>query len=89
MEDTADEEDQNTNPKLTEKFIFRSEYVSYIESTNRNFDYINATALKNTKAYESCFNKINILFPFLTPTERDLHCSPEIMLRTKLTHRYK
>ena len=37
------------------------------------------------------FNKLNhfsLTFHFLTPKERDLHCSHKIMLRTKQTHTY-
>ena len=37
------------------------------------------------------FNKLNhfsLTFHFLTPKERDLHCSHKVMLRTKQTHTY-
>ena len=30
----------------------------------------------------------SLIFHFLTPKERDLHCSHDIMLRTKQTHTY-
>ena len=58
---------------------------------NIKYDNINSTALKNTKAYEFYFNKFNhftLTFQFLTPEERNLHCSHEIMLRTKLFYPY-
>ena len=50
-----------------------------------------STALRETKAYDSYFNNFNhfsLIFNFLTPKERDLHCSHQIMLRTKQTHTY-
>ena len=37
------------------------------------------------------FNKLNhfsLTFHFLTPKERDLHCSHEVMLQTKQAHKY-
>ena len=49
------------------------------------------TALRDTKVFDPHFNKINhfsLAFNFLTPKERDLHCSHQIMLRTKQTHTY-
>ena len=59
MEDTPDEEHPNTKPQLANKFFIQSEYVFHIDSTNKKLDNIKATALKNTKAYESYFNKLN------------------------------
>ena len=41
------------------------------------------------QAYESVYEKFEtflLTFHFLTPKERDLHCSHDIMLRTKQTH---
>ena len=58
---------------------------------NKKYDYTISTALRDTKAYDfyfSRFNNFSLIFIFLTPKERDLHCSHEIMLRTKLTHTY-
>ena len=56
----------------------------------KKYDNIISTALKNNKAYDSYFNIIQSLFAFhfFTTKQRDLHCSHEIMLRTKLTHTY-
>ena len=58
---------------------------------NKNYDNIVCTALRDTKAYDSNFNKFNhflLTFLFLTPKECDLHCSHEIMLQNKLTLTY-
>ena len=62
-----------------------------IDSKNKKYDNIISTALTETKAYDSYFTKFNhfsLTFNFLTPKERDLHRSHEVMLRTKLTHTY-
>ena len=40
------------------------------------------------KAYLTKFNHFAVTFHFPTPKERNLHCSHEIMLKTKLTHSY-
>ena len=38
MEDTVIEEDQNTNPQLTENFFIKLEYVFVINSMNKKKD---------------------------------------------------
>ena len=38
--------------------------------------------------YLNKFNHFSLTFHFLTPRERDLHCSHDVMLRTKQTHTY-
>ena len=56
---------------------------------NKKNDHIISTALRDTKAYDSYFNKLNQFlqtFNFLTLKEGDLNCSQQIMLRTKQTH---
>ena len=59
---------------------------------NKKYDHIISAALRDTKAYDSYFSKINhfsLTFNFLTPKEFDLHCSHQIMLRKKKqTHTY-
>ena len=58
---------------------------------NKKQDVIISTALRDTKAYDSYFNIFNhfsVTFVLLTPKEPDLHCSHEIILRTKPTHTY-
>ena len=47
--------------------------------------------LSPTQAYESFYEKFetfSLAFDFLTPKERDFHCSRDIVLRTKQTHTY-
>ena len=51
----------------------------------------NPDPLTDTQAYESFkerFQIFSLTFHFLAPHERDLHCSHDIMLRTKQTHTY-
>ena len=89
MDDNPNEDDPNTNNQLREIFFIKSQCVFHINSTNKKSNKFIASALINTKAYESYFNKCNpfaLTFHFLTPKERDLHCSHEIKLRTKPTH---
>ena len=54
-------------------------------------DHIISEALIDIQAYKSFYDKFetfSLTFHFLTPKERDLHCSHDIMLRTKQTHTY-
>ena len=56
---------------------------------NKKNNHIISTALRDTKAYDSYFsnfNQFSLIFNFLTPKERDVHCSHQIMLLTKQTH---
>ena len=58
---------------------------------DKKHDHIISEALSDIQAYESFyenFQKFSLSFHFLTPKERDLHCSHDIMLRTKQTHTY-
>ena len=74
--------DRFANPQLTEKFFLKTSYVF----TLNIFD-----ALTDMQAYESFkekFQLVSLTFHFLAPHERDLHCSHDIMLRTKQTHTY-
>ena len=57
MEDTPCEDEPHFNTLLREKFFFKSSI--YIDSINKKFDNIIATALKNFKAYEPWFNNFN------------------------------
>ena len=82
MEKTFSEDDENTNPQLTEKFFIKSQIVFVIFCMNKKCDNIKYTALRDTKAYDSCFNKFNhfsLTINFLIPKERELHCSHQIM----------
>ena len=58
---------------------------------DKKHDHIISEALVDIQAYESFYDKFetfSLTFNFLTPKERDLHCSYDIMLRTKQTHTY-
>ena len=58
---------------------------------DKKHDHITSEALVDIQAYESFFDKFETFSQtlyFLTPKERDLHCSHDIMLRTKQTHIY-
>ena len=86
------EDDTNTILQLTEKIVIKSEHIFHLDNTNKKFDKIIACALTITKAYEPFFNKFNhfaLIFHFLTPKKRDIHCSHEVMLTIKLIHTYK
>ena len=85
------DEDRFANPKITEKFFIKTPYVFTLNIFDRKFDHIISEALTNTQAYESFkerFQIFSLTFHFLAPHERDLHCSHDIMLRTKQTHTY-
>ena len=58
---------------------------------DRKHDHIISEALVDIQAYESFYDKFQLFsltFHFLSPQERDLHCSHDIMFRTKQTHTY-
>ena len=85
------DDDRFANPQITEKFFIKTPYVFTLNIFDRKFDYIISEALTNTQAYESFkerFQIFSLTFHFLAPHERDLHCSHDIMLRTKQTHTY-
>ena len=85
------DDDRFANPQITEKFFIKTPYVFTLNIFNRKFDHIISEALTDTKAYESFkerFQIFSLTFHFLAPHERDLHCSHDIMLRTKQTHTY-
>ena len=85
------DDDRFANPQITEKFFIKTPYVFKLNIFDRKFDHIISEALTNTQAYESFkerFQIFSLTFHFLAPHERDLHCSHDIMLRTKQTHTY-
>ena len=54
-------------------------------------DHFISEALSSIKAYKTFYDKFqpfSLIFHFLSPKKRDLHCSHDIMLRTKQTHTY-
>ena len=85
------DEDRFANPQLTEKFFIKTSYVFTLNIFDRKYDHIISEALNDIQAYESFTDKFqlfSITFHFLAPHERNLHCSHDIMLRTKQTHTY-
>ena len=85
------DEDRFANPQLTEKFFIKTSYVFTLNIFDRKHDHIISEALVDIQAYESFYDKFQffpLTFHFLSPQERDLHCSHDIMLRTKQTHTY-
>ena len=85
------DDDRFANPQITEKFFIKTPYVFTLNIFDRKFDHIISEALTNTQAYESFkerFQIFSLTFHFLAPHERDLHCSHDIMLRTKQTLTY-
>ena len=85
------DDDRFANPQITEKFFIKTPYVFTLNIFDQKFDHIISEALTNTQAYESFkerFQIFSLTFHFLAPHERDLHCSHDIMLRTKQTHTY-
>ena len=85
------DDDRFANPQITEKFFIKTPYVFTLNIFDRKFDHIISEALTDTQAYESFkerFQIFSLTFHFLAPHERDLHCSHDIILRTKQTHTY-
>ena len=85
------DDDRFANPQLTEKFFIKTSYVFTLNIFDRKYDHIISEALNDIQAYERFKEKnqlFSLTFHFLAPHERDLHCSHDIMLRTKQTHTY-
>ena len=85
------DDDQFANPQLTEKVFIKTSYLFRLSILDKKHDHIFSEALSDIQAYESFYEKFqtfSLTFPFVTPKERDLHCSHELMLRTKQTHTY-
>ena len=80
------------NPQLTEKFSIKTPYLFTLNIFDKKHDHIISEALVDIQAYETFYNKFQLFsltFHFLSPQERDLHCSHDIMLLTKQTHTYR
>ena len=85
------DDDKFASPQLTEKFFIRTPYIFTLSSLDKKHDHIISKALCDTQAYESYYDKFetfSLTFHFLTPKERYLQCSHDIMLRTDRTHTY-
>ena len=78
MKESPNETDPNINAQLIKKFFFNLEYVFHLDSTNKKLYHIIDTTLAKNKAYElffSEFDHFSPTFSFLTPKERNIHCS--------------
>ena len=85
------DEDRFANPQLTEDFFIKTPYLFTLNFFDKKHDHIISEALVDIQAYEIFYDKFQLFsltFQFLSPEERDLHCSHDIMLRTKQTHTY-
>ena len=83
------DEDRFANPQLTENFFIKTSYAFKLNNFDRKKDHIISKSLADIQAYESFYDKFQLFsltFHFLSPQERDLHCSHDIMLSTKQTH---
>ena len=84
------DEDRFENPQQAEK-SYKTSYVFTLNIFDRKNDHNISESLADIQAYESFYDKFQLFsltFLFLSPQERDLHCSHDIMLRTKQTHTY-
>ena len=85
------DEDRFASPQLTEKCFVKTSYLFTLNIFDKKHDHIISEALAEIKAYETFYDKFQLFsltFHFLSPKERDLHCSHDIILRTKRTHTY-
>ena len=85
------DEGRFANPQLTENFFIKTSYVFTLNIFDRKNDHIISESLADIQAYESFYDKFQLFSltsHFLSPQERNLHCSHDIMLRTKQTHTY-
>ena len=85
------DDDRFANPQLTEEFFIKTSYLFTLNIFDKKHDHILSEALIDTQAYQSFQDKFQLFtltFHFLSPQERDLHCSHDIMLRTKQTLTY-
>ena len=72
-------------------FFTETSYVFTLNIFDRKHDHIISKSLVDIQAYESFYDKFQLFsltFHFLSPQERNLNCSHNIMLRTKQTHTY-
>ena len=85
------DEDRFANPDFTKKIFINTSYLFIFNIFDKKLDHIISEALIDTQAYQSFYNHFQLFtrtFHLLSSQERDLHCSHDIMLRTKQTHTY-
>ena len=81
--------DQFASPQSTEKFFNQTPFLFTLSILYKKHDHIISEALSDIQAYESLYEKFenfSLTFHFLAPKKCDLHCSHDIMVRTKQTH---
>ena len=69
----------------------KTPYLFTLNFFDKNDDHLVSEALIDIQAYESFYDNFQLFsltFHFLSPQERGLHFSHDIMLRTKQTHNY-
>ena len=74
------DDDKLANPQITKKFFIKSSNIFTLNILHKKHDHIISEALSDIQAYESFhekFQTFSLTFHFLTPKERDLHCSVE------------
>ena len=74
--------DPFANPQITEKFFIKTPYTFTLNILNQKYDNVISATLRDIHAYDTYFNKFNhfsLTFHFLTPKERELRCSHEVM----------
>ena len=86
-------DDRFASPQVTEKFFIKTSYIFTLTLNifDKKHDHFISEALADIQAYETFYNKFQLFsltFHFLSPKKRDLHCSHDIMLRTKQTHTF-
>ena len=82
------DENRFANPQLTENVFIKTSYVFTLNIFDRKNEHVISESLADIQAYESFYDKFqlfSLFFNFLSPQERNLHCSHDIMLRTKQT----
>ena len=87
-EDTFLNDYEFAYPQVTENFFIKAPYVFTLKALDKKYNHVILAALRDIEAYHSYFNKFNnfsLSFHFLSPKECDLHCSHDVMLRTKQT----
>ena len=75
-----------------EDIFIKIPYTFTVNILNKKYDTVISAALRDIDAYHSYFYELNhfflLNFHFLSPKERDFHCSHKVMLRTKQKHTY-
>ena len=76
---------------MNRKIFHEKPYLFTLSILDKKHDHLISEALSDIQAYESVhekFQTFSLTLHLLTPKERDLNCSHDIMLRTKQTHTY-